>query len=146
MSISWGDKQAMLMMPTDLDPPTGLVRDWVGSALTSMPMLVRMRAALVTAELVDHARTYGSGPYVLHISLHRARRVLLVAVEDQLPTLGVGWSDRAGLILLAGISERWGVEFTDVGKTVWAELRLAESGPVQSAVDAVIDEGERGES
>ncbi len=141
MSMTWGDRHAMLIMPTDLDPPTGLVRDWVGSALTSVPALVRMRAALVTAELVDHARRYGLGPYVLHISLHQARRVLLIAVGDELPTLGVGWADRPGLILLAGMSERWGAEYTEEGKTVWAELRLAEP-----AVDVVVDEGDIGES
>lgn len=145
MSMSWGDKQAMLIMPTDVDPPTGLVRDWVGSALTSVPTLVRMRAALVTAELVDHARRYGFGPYVLHISLHHARRVLLIAVEDELPALGVGWQDRAGLILLAGMSDCWGVEYTEENKTVWAELGITEPWPVQPAVDVVVDEGDLGE-
>ncbi|MFI7672241.1 ATP-binding protein [Actinophytocola sp. NPDC049390] len=124
MPMAWGDRQAMLIMPTDFDPPTGLVRDWVGAALTAVPTLVRLRAALVTAELVDHARTYGFGPYVLHISLHQARRVLLIAVEDELPTMGADWPDRAGLILLAGMSECWGVEYTDEGKTVWAELGI----------------------
>lgn len=49
MSMSWGDKQAMLIMATDVDPPTGLVRDWVDSALTCAPELVWTRAALVTA-------------------------------------------------------------------------------------------------
>ncbi len=145
MTMSWGDKQAMLIMPTDFDPPTGLVRDWVGSALTSVPRFVRMRAALVTAELVDHARRYGFGPYVLHISLHEARRVLLIAVEDELPTLGAGWPDRAGLILLAGMSDCWGVEYSESGKTVWAELGTAERSPLQSAAD-VVDEGDLRES
>ncbi|WP_459711548.1 ATP-binding protein [Actinophytocola sp. KF-1] len=146
MSMSWGDKQAMLIMPTDTDPPTGLVRDWIGSALTAVPELVRLRAALLTAELVDHARTYGLSPYVLHISLHQARRVLMIAVEDDLPTLGVGWPDRPGVLLLAGMSERWGVEYAAEGKTVWAELRLTEPGPLESAVDAAGDEGDLGES
>lgn len=128
MSLSWGDKQAMLIMPTDLDPPTGLVRDWVGSALTRVPPFVRMQAALVTAELVDNARWYGFGPYVLHLSLHDARRVLLIAVEDRVPELGAGWSDRAGLVLVAALSERWGVEHGVETKTVWAELSIVMSG------------------
>jgi hypothetical protein len=145
MTISWGDRQAMLIMPTELDPPTGLVRDWVGSALTYVSTLARMRAALLTAELVDNARRYGRGPYVLHLSLHQARRVLLVAVEDELPEMGAGWPVRAGLLILEGMSERWGVEYHEQGKTVWAELSLAESWPLRSAVDVAVDEGDLGD-
>lgn len=132
MSMPWGDKQAMLIMPTDLDPPTGLLRDWVGSTLTCVPDIVRGRAALITAELVDNARWYGCGPYVLHLSRHQAHRTLMIAVEDTVPWLGGGWADRPGLILVAGLSERWGVEELEHGKVVWAELSLASS---VSAVD-----------
>jgi hypothetical protein len=145
MTISWGDRQAMLIMPTELDPPTGLVRDWVGTALICVPPLARMRASLLTAELVDNARRYGRGPYVLHLSLHQARQVLLVAVEDELPELGAGWPVRAGLLILEGMSERWGVEYDEQGKTVWAELSLAESLPLQSTVDVAGDEGDIGD-
>ena len=128
MPISWGDRQAMLIMPTYLEPPTAVVRDWVGSALTRVPDLVRGRAALITAELVDNARWFGRGPYVLHLSLHHAHRTLTIAVEDRLPGLGADWADRPGLMLVAGLSEDWGVEDVAQGKAVWAELGLVRSG------------------
>lgn len=145
MPMSWGGTQAMLIMPTDLDPPTGVIRDWIGSALTSVPALLRMRAALVTAELVDNARRYGHGPYVLHLSQDRRRGVLLLAVEDETPWLGAGWWDRPALVLVAWMSECWGVEYGETGKTVWAELSLVDVGEAPSAVDAVVDEGDLGE-
>lgn len=128
MPVSRGDRQAMLIMPTYLDPPTELVRDWIGTSLTCVPDLVRGRAALITAELVDNARWYGCGPYVLHLSLHHAQRTLTIAVEDGSPGLGAGWTDRVGLMLVAGLSERWGVEDVEQGKAVWAELSLVPSG------------------
>lgn len=128
MSMSWGDRQAVLIMPTCHEPPTALVRDWVGTALTRVPDLIRGRAALITAELVDNARWYGRGPYVLHLSLHHPRRTLTIAVEDGCRELGAGWADRAGVVLVAGLSERWGVEDVEQGKAVWAELSLVPSG------------------
>jgi hypothetical protein len=126
MPVSWGDRRATLIMPTDLEPSTELVRDWVGSALTSVPGLVRARAALLTAELVTNARGHGSGPCVLHLSSRAAHRVLLVAVEDTDPVLGAGWAVRGELVLVAALSDRWGVEWIEGGKIVWAELHLTD--------------------
>lgn len=97
--MSWGGKQALLVMPTDFDPPTGLVRDWVGSAPTRVPPLARTRAALVTAELVDHARRFGWGPYgTAPVVSWRAPRTVDRS-EDAVPELGTDWSDRSVLVL-----------------------------------------------
>jgi hypothetical protein len=129
MTMPWGDKQAMLIMPTDDDPPTAVVRDWIGGALVAVPELVRMKAAFVTAELVAHARRHGRPPYVLHLSVStgsmiapRADSTLVLAVDDSAPELGASWTFRSGLVLIGALSRRWGVDQRPQGKTVWAEL------------------------
>lgn len=126
--MSCGDRQALLMVPTATEPPTDVVRDWVESVLRSVPDLVRLRATLVAAELLRDTRHRGPGPYLLHVSLHSARRVLTIAVEDDAPDLGAGWYVRAGLVLSIALSENWGVDYGERGKTVWAELCLFTAG------------------
>ena len=122
MTMPWGDKQAMLIMPTDEDPPTAVVRDWLGDALVAVPELVRIQAAFVTAELVTHARRHGRAPYVLHLSVSENDRTLVIAVDDSAPELGASWTFRSGLVLIGALSRRWGVDQRPQGKTVWAEL------------------------
>jgi hypothetical protein len=122
MTMPWGDKQAMLILPTDSDPPTAVVRDWIGSALVAVPALARMRAAFVTAELVAHARRHGRAPYVLHLSVSESARTMVIAVEDAAAELGASWTFRSNLVLIGGLSRRWGVDQRGNGKTVWAEL------------------------
>jgi hypothetical protein len=114
-----GDEKAVLIMPSEDDPASGVVREWLGYALATLPPLVRWQAALVADELVTDARRHGTAPYVLHLSVHEVRHVLLVAVDDCTPALG---ADRDGLVLVGGLSDRWGVERRAQGKTVWAEL------------------------
>lgn len=128
MATSWGDKRAMLIMPTDVDPPMDVVSDWVASTLAGVSRFGRLRAALVAVELVSNARRHGPGPYVLHLSLHGALRVLLIAVEDEEPELGADRPGSAQLALLAAMSKQWGVVLDDVGKIVWAQLSLLDSG------------------
>ncbi len=129
-----GDEQAMLIMPSEDDPPTDVVREWLGYALATLPAVVRRQAGLVAEELVANARQHGKAPYVLHLSVHEVRHVLLVAVDDCTPDLGAAWGGRSGLVLVGGLSERWGVERRALGKTVWAELafdpaRIGEPSP-----------------
>jgi hypothetical protein len=124
MSTSEGGMQAMLIMPTSFDPPTSLVGEWVSVALTGVPASVRLRAALVSAELVDNARRYGRAPYVVHLTLDRSHRVLFVAVEDDMTELRAGWSETAEMVLVRGLAQYWGVEHYKLGKAVWAELSL----------------------
>ncbi len=122
MTTPCGDEQAVLIMPSEHDPAAGVVREWLGYALATMPALVRRQAGLVAEELVANARRYGRAPYVLRLAVHDVRHVLLVAVEDCTADLGAGWGRRDGLVLVSGLSERWGVERRALGKTVWAEL------------------------
>ncbi len=135
MTMPWGDRQAMLIMPTEKDPPTSAVREWIGDALVAVPRLVRMRAAFVTAELVTNARRHGSAPYVLHLSVRELDRTLLVAVDDSTPELGASWAHRSGLVLVGGLSKRWGVERRARGKTVWAELSFDSAAADLTAPD-----------
>lgn len=117
-----GDEQAMLIMPSADDPAADVVREWLGYALATMPAPVARQAGLVAEELVADARRHGKPPYVLHLSVHDVRHVLLVAVDDCTADLGAAWGQRGGLVLVSALSERWGVERRALGKTVWAEL------------------------
>jgi hypothetical protein len=134
MTTPCGDEQAMLIMPSAHDPAAAVVREWLGYALATMPDLVRRQAVLVAQELVANARQHGAAPYVLHLAVHDVRHVLLVAVDDSTPDLGPTWRRPGGLVLVGGLSERWGVERRLSGKTVWAELafdpaRVVEQSP-----------------
>jgi hypothetical protein len=76
----------------------------------------------VTAELVAHARRHGRAPYVLHLSVSESAGTMVIAVDDTASELGASWAFRSGLVLIGGLSRRWGVDQRPRGKTVWAEL------------------------
>jgi hypothetical protein len=50
---------AILIMPTDQDPPADAIRMWVRHALNLLPTLTRLRATLVADELIANARRHG---------------------------------------------------------------------------------------
>lgn len=115
---------ATLVVPTGTDPPTGVVDDWVRAALRDLPETFRLRATLVTLDLVERARR--CPPYVVRLTVLDRRRTLAVSVEDCTPAPGV---DETGLTLVAGLSTRWGVEQRARARTTWAEL-AAETGSI----------------
>jgi len=100
------------------------VRAWTAGALVGMPLVPRMRAVLVVAELVSNARRHGCLPCVLRLSLDPTRRHLLVFVEDAAPADDAVWPVGAGLSLVDGLTSDWAVESRPRGKTVWAEIAL----------------------
>jgi len=113
----------MLILPTADEPSLDVVRAWIRGALRELPLVVRLHATLVADELVTNAHRHGLAPYVLRLDLPDDRRALLVSVDDCAPPRG-DWSAGSGLVLVGGLTERWGVEPRRSAKTVWAELTV----------------------
>ena len=97
----------------------GLVGEIVEDALVVAEELV--------ANVVDHAHTR----FALVVRL--TRRVLRISVHDEsavepvLRPFDPHASRGRGLQLVASLSERWGCDHDDRGKTVWAEFAAANS-------------------
>ena len=91
-------------------------------------------AAHVVAELAANAVTHGHVPgrdFELHLALTcegSLRMEVSDARGDRLPQLRTPGEDTGssgrGLLLVAALATDWGVRDRQIGKTVWAELRL----------------------
>ncbi len=88
-------------------------------------------AALCTAELATNAILHSRTKFT--IAIRRSPRGVRIDVHDDRPDLtpvvvpaSLGPLDTGvtgrGLMLVAGIADRWGYFTTDIGKTVWCEL------------------------
>ncbi|MGH3758042.1 hypothetical protein [Actinophytocola sp.] len=127
MSSPWGDDRgedsAVLLLPTDDEPSDELVAAWVHGALRDLPALPRLWASMVTGELVAAARGRMAAPYVLRLTVMDGRRALAVLVDECTAQPDDSLSDPS-LVLVAGLSTRWGVEQRPRARTTWAELAL----------------------
>lgn len=124
MTSPLADDQALLIVPADLDASEDLVRTWAWASLDGVPLVPRLRAAIVIDELVSNASRYGGSLCVLRLSLDHTRRYLLVFVDDTVADDGTAWPVHAGLTLVEGLTSDWAVERRAQGKTVWAEIPL----------------------
>ena len=85
-------------------------------------------AELVVTELVTNAVRHARSPHRVELSTGNAG--LRIVVVDNDPTLPFATAIPAdhpsgrGLAIIAAVSDRWGYQRTDIGKAVWAELRL----------------------
>jgi anti-sigma regulatory factor (Ser/Thr protein kinase) len=96
------------------------------------------RLGLVVSELVTHAVRRGARrPMTLAVEQDGAS--LVVSVEDDAdavaPVLGPDPRDaaRRGLLLVAALSDSWGVNRTDDGTRVWSRVDLTGTARVPSA-------------
>ncbi len=87
-------------------------------------------AELVVSELVTNAIRYGAPPIRLRL-IHDAA-TLICEVSDTSHTAphlrrAKTWDEGGrGLLLVAQLTQRWGTRHTTEGKTIWAELALAD--------------------
>ena len=87
-------------------------------------------AELVVSELVGNAVEHGGG--IAELALSFLDDVIRVDVVDHNPDLPVVLSpepieDRhRGLLIVSALSTKWGTDQIGTGKSVWAELPLAE--------------------
>lgn len=85
---------------------------------------------LVVSELVTNAVRYGTPPIGLRV-IHNS--TLIVEVSDgsgtapHLRRARVFDEGGRGLMLVAQVTERWGTRHAQEGKTIWAEVALAEA-------------------
>lgn len=125
MTLSFADRQATLIIPAEDDPPVDVVRCWVLGALVDVPLVPRLRTALVVEELIANARQHAEPPYVLRLVLDGEHRALRVFVDDCVPEFPAPGADGgAGLVLVDALSRDWGVEQRARAKTVWADVAL----------------------
>jgi hypothetical protein len=116
------DDQAVLIIPAGGDSAEDLVRAWVAAALDGVPLVPRLRVALVVEELVSNAHRHGGLPCVLRLSRDESHHFLQVYVDDSGVDDGAEWVAGSGLSLVDGLTSHWSVEWRARGKTVWGEV------------------------
>ena len=86
---------------------------------------------LMVSELMTNAVEHGSRPgEPILLSVSIARRLLRVTVTDRIvapPVLrrvSADCIDGRGLWIIDQLADRWGVDGTDTGKSVWFEMPL----------------------
>ena len=115
------DTVVLVVQDEDATSPDEVAR-WLHDHLEGWPAFDVLLVGLVVGELYDNSRRHGSPPYVLELVLDRWRQALVVSVRDRAVRRGAPWSSSAGLSLVDGLSERWGVLTQASFTTVWAEL------------------------
>jgi anti-sigma regulatory factor (Ser/Thr protein kinase) len=92
-----------------------------------LPDTVCQTAALLVSELVTNAVIHGRTAAT--VVVHRPPDTMRVTVRDDnpaLPEIGespdVSAEGGRGLLIVAKLSDRWGIEAGDGGKAVWFEL------------------------
>ncbi len=111
-------------------------RHWVGRIATSWQVGPERcaDAEVLVGELVTNALTHGTAP--VEIRLRHTRDALMIEVSDTAPFLprrlrpAVDDEHGRGLLLVATLSQRWGVRPRPDGKAVWCVLALSRPAPV----------------
>lgn len=115
------DTAVLVVQDGDSTSPDEVAR-WLREHLVGWAAVDVLLIDVVVGELFDNARRYGSPPYVLELVLDRWRESLVVSVRDRSARRSARWRSSAGLLLVDGLSERWGVLIQSEFTTVWAEL------------------------
>jgi anti-sigma regulatory factor (Ser/Thr protein kinase) len=109
-------------------------RHWIADQLAAMYAPdgpAAQEAQVVVSELVTNSVQAGCREVVLTLEGHDGR--LTVAVTDDAPGLPIPRTPPPndprgrGLLVVGALSQRWGVHPRDNGKTVWAEIAIAEN-------------------
>ncbi|WP_285746686.1 ATP-binding protein [Lentzea sp. NBRC 105346] len=107
----------------DSAPSLIRVRRWVATWLHDLSDDLKLDVMTISTELVSNAYEHAAGPR--GVELHRTGRTVRIEVHDssvERPKLGVYGTRGRGLVLVQGLSTRWGVIDRPDGKTVWAEI------------------------
>lgn len=116
-------QDTVVLVVQDGDPTSSEdVARWLGDQLEGWSEFDVLLVGTVVGELFGNARRHGSPPYVLELVLDRWREALVVSVRDRAVRRAGTWRTAAGLLLVGGLSARWGVLTQAAFTTVWAEL------------------------
>lgn len=115
------DTVVLVVQDEDTTSPDEVAR-WLRDHLEGWAGFDVLLVGLLVGELYDNARQHGSPPYVLELVLDRWREALVVSVRDRALGRTATWRSSAGLLLVDGLSARWGVVTQAASTTVWAEL------------------------
>lgn len=106
-------------------PSLATVRRWVRLELMRENQNCVADVLLVVNELVSNAYRYTSQPSSLRVVVEAARIRVEIAHDARAhpPLRKVSRPQRGyGLVLVARLSDRWGVDRADGGTVVWADL------------------------
>ncbi|MFS8099658.1 ATP-binding protein [Lentzea alba] len=106
-------------------PSLATVRRWVRLELTGEDPDCVSDVLLVVNELVSNAYRYTSEPSFLRVVVERAKIRVEIAHDARAhpPLRKVSRPQRGyGLVLVARLSDRWGVDRAHGGTVVWADL------------------------
>jgi anti-sigma regulatory factor (Ser/Thr protein kinase) len=97
-------------------------------AAARLPDDLRESAALLVSELVTNAVVHGGTTTTVRVG-HPAGRFRVSVQDESTAAPATGAPDGSqtsgrGLQIVAGLADRWGVDLTDRGKSVWFELSL----------------------
>lgn len=121
----WRFRAVPKSVPRARDVTRQVLAEWSLSAVAD-------DAELVVGELVGNAVTHTEGPFRLRLAVYQDH-TLACAVTDTSPHLplqvkpSLDSETGRGLLLVSGLCERWGAQFADSKKTVWAFLKLPEA-------------------
>lgn len=97
------------------------VRRFVGDSLSGVPAVadVVLAASELATNVIRHAET----TFTVHVS-NEANRIRLEVSDGSsiVPAVEELAGPGRGLRVISGLSDRWGVESSENGKTVWAEF------------------------
>jgi anti-sigma regulatory factor (Ser/Thr protein kinase) len=119
-------------LPNATPPPLASVRALIAQLTDDLPGDLCDDLLLVASELVANAYEHGTAPRALRFARLDDTGHVVVEVDDGTPAEPVLGHSRLdgnrgrGLTIVAGIAERWGVRAMNVGKTVWARLRVVQ--------------------
>ncbi|HEX8868847.1 MAG TPA: ATP-binding protein [Lentzea sp.] len=106
-------------------PSLATVRRWVRLKLVAESSECVGDVLLVVNELVSNAYRYTSEPSFLRVAVEKSKIRVEIAHDARArpPLRKVSRPQRGyGLVLVARLSDRWGVDRADGGTVVWADL------------------------
>ena len=107
-------------------PTLSEVRKWASGRLAAESPDVVADVLLVVNELVSNAYRYAAGPSSVRVGCERDRiRIEVVHDPRTIARKQTRPAHGGGLMLVARLADRWGVERRHGGTTVWADIPRA---------------------
>jgi anti-sigma regulatory factor (Ser/Thr protein kinase) len=114
-------------------PPLVRVRQWLAGELVGLGDDHLSVVLLVCTELVTNVYDHAAGPCRIRLRRNRMPCWVRLEVGDSSPERPVvrnpvpGHPGGRGMRLVDALSDRWGVDTTEIGKTVWAHISCENS-------------------